>query len=162
MCWLTQYINHPAVQKVLANDFKCGYAAATAVVLLLIILFLIAKFIIWLCFRTPKCSEVVVKRAGGDIVISAKVISSLIARELAAGGRLNDARIYIRVKRKGYEIFIKAAYTEGVVGLPEIVDKAKPQIFALLKDQFGIENVSAVNITVDRLSDPEENDNSGF
>jgi hypothetical protein len=162
MCWLNQYINCPAVRSILANDFKCGYAAATAVFLLLIFSILLAKFLIWLACSTPKCSEVVVKRDGGDIIISAKVISALISRELAANGRLNDARITLRKKKAKYIVYAKATYTEGETGLPEIVDTVKPQILELLKNQFGLENISAVNVTVDRLAEPEENGDSGF
>lgn len=162
MCCLSQYINCPAVKAVLDNDFKCGYAAATAVFLLLIFAILLAKFLIWLCCRAPKCSEVTVERDGGNIVISAKVISGLISRELAATGRLTNARITLRKKSSGYLVYARAAYIEGETGLPEIVDTVKPQIFALLKEQFGIENIISVNVTVDRLDESEENADSGF
>ena len=162
MCWLNQYINCPAIRSILDNDFKCGYAAATAVFLLLIFSILLAKFFIWLACRTPRCSEVVVRRDGGDIIISAKVISGLISRELASSGRLNDAKIILRKKKAGYIVCAKATYTEGETGLPEIVDEVKPQILELLKTQFGLENILAVNISVDRLAEPEENGDSGF
>lgn len=162
MCCLSQYINCPAIKSILANDFKCGYAAATAVFLLIIFAIILAKFLIWLCCRAPRCSEVTVKRDSGDIVISSKVISGLIARELAATGRLENAKITLRKKSRGYLVYAKASYTEGETGLPEVVDAVKPQIFALLKEQFGIENILAVNITVDRLAEPEENADSGL
>lgn len=162
MCLFSQCINCPAIRSILDNDFKCGYAAATAVFLLLIFAILAAKFLIWLCCRAPKCSEVVVKRDGGDIVISAKVISGMVSRELAATGRLNGARITLRKSSKGYLVYARASYAEGDAGLPEIVDTVKPQVLELLKDQFGIENILSVNITVDRLTEPEENADPGF
>ena len=90
------------------------------------------------------------------------MISGLISRELAANGRLNDARITLRKKKAKYIVYAKATYTEGETGLPEIVDTVKPQILELLKNQFGLENISAVNVTVDRLAEPEENGDSGF
>jgi hypothetical protein len=158
MCELEQLLNSPFVKEVLASDFKCGYAAATLVFLLVIISMLFAKLLIFILFRTPKCSEVVVKSESGNLVIS-----SLICKLLEESGRLEDAKVIIREKGKKYLIGIRAAYSEGAVGLPEISEALKPQILDLLKQQFGIENVETIIFSVDRLAEKSEEDaDTGF
>ena len=158
MCELTQLLNCPFVKSVLANDFKCGYLAATLVFILIILAMVVAKLVIFLMFRTPKCSEVVVKNDSGDLVISSRVISSLVGRELAKTGRFEDVKVVLREKGKKYLICIKASYAEGEVGLPEVSERIKPQILELLKQQFGIDNVHAVTFVVDRLAETNEED----
>ena len=163
MCELEQLLNSPFVKDILASDFKCGYAAATLVFLLVIISMLFAKLLIFILFRTPKCSEVVVKSESGNLVISSRVISALICKLLEDSGRLEEAKVIIREKGKKYLIGIRAAYSEGAVGLPEISEALKPQILDLLKQQFGIENVETITFSVDRLAEKSEEDaDTGF
>ena len=162
MCELTQFFNCPMVRSVLSNDFKCGYAAATLVFILIILAVIIAKLLIYMIFRTPKCSEVVVKNASGNLVISSRVISSLVGRELSATGRFEDVKVILREKGKKYLICIRASYAEGEVGLPEISESLKPQILELLKNQFGIDNVLSITFSVDRLAENSEDADTGF
>ena len=69
----------------------------------------------------------------------------------------------IRKHAKSYLIDIRASYTEGEIGLPEISEKLKPQILELLKTQFGIDSVEAITFSVDHLTEKEdENADTGF
>ena len=163
MCWFSDLSKCSLVQEILSSDFKCGYAAATAVFIALILLMIAAKIIAWIICRNPKCKEVVVKQENGDLVISSRVISELVSRELEATNRLYNGKVVIRKNAKEYSVFIRASYSEGAAGLPEISDELKPKVIELLKQQFGIESIKAITIIIDRLAGKDEEDvDSGF
>lgn len=163
MCFLQSFLNCEMVRSVISNDFKCGYVAATAVFLLILLLVMVLKLICFFAFRHQKCSEVVVKTPAGDLVISSKVVSSMIGRLLAAGKRFDDAKVTIRKYGANYRLYIRVSYVEGAQGLPVLLEDIQPQITDLLKQQFGIENVESVTFMVDRLTEPEESDaDTGF
>ena len=162
VCRLSDIVNCPWVQSVISNDFKCGYVAATLVFLLIIFLIIVLKIIAFFLFRKPKCSEVEVQTENGKLVISSRVISSLVARELSESGRFEDVKVVIRKSGKNYLINIRASYLEGEAGLPEISEQLRPQVLELLKTQFGIESVSAMTFQIDRLSEKDEDADTGF
>ena len=162
VCRLNDIVNCPWVQSVISNDFKCGYVAATLVFLLIIFLIIVLKIIAFFLFRKPKCSEVEVQTENGKLVISSRVISSLVARELSESGRFEDVKVVIRKSGKNYLINIRASYLEGEAGLPEISEQLRPQVLELLKTQFGIESVSAMTFQIDRLSEKDEDADTGF
>lgn len=162
MCFLSEFLNYPWIRSILANDFKCGYVAATLVFLLIILLVIVFKIMAFFLFRKPKCSEVEVKTESGKLVISSKVISSLVGRILADSGRFEDVKVVIRSHGKNYLINIKASYTEGELGLPEISESLRPQLLELLKKQFGIENVESIIFQIDRLTEKDEDADTGL
>ena len=162
VCRLSDIVNCPWVQSVISNDFKCGYVAATLVFLLIIFMIIVLKIIAFFLFRKPKCSEVEVQTETGKLVISSRVISSLVARELSESGRFEDVKVVIRKSGKNYLINIRASYLEGETGLPEISEQLRPQVLELLKTQFGIESVSAMTFQIDRLSEKDEDADTGF
>ena len=162
VCRLSDIVNCPWVQSVISNDFKCGYVAATLVFLLIIFMIIVLKIIAFFLFRKPKCSEVEVETENGKLVISSRVISSLVARELSESGRFEDVKVVIRKSGKNYLINIRASYSEGETGLPEISEQLRPQVLELLKTQFGIESVSAMTYQIDRLSEKDEDADTGF
>lgn len=158
MNYLSQFLNMPAVRSVITNDFKCGYLAATVVFLLIILVLICFKIVLYLLRRNPKCSEVVVKGEDGDLIISAKVISAMVARLLESSGRLEDIKVTVRLRKKNYMVFIKAAYVEAADGMPAVAETYKPQVLELLKQQFGIENVESITFYVDHLAEIGEQD----
>ena len=163
MCWLQSFLNCETLRNILTNDFKCGYFAATLVMLLILLLVIALKIICFFVFRHPKCSEVVVKSPAGDLVISVRVISALIGRLLSEEGRLNDVKVSIRRYKKNYKLFVRASYAEGYKGLPVLIEELQPQLAELLKQQFGIENTEPTVFLIYRLSEIEDNDgDTGF
>lgn len=162
MFCLSKFVNCPWIQSVLSNDFKCGYAAATLVFLLIILLVIILKIMAFFLFRKPKCSEVEVETEGGKLVISSKVISSMVGRVLTGSGRFEDVKVVIRRHGKKYLINIKASYTEGSAGLPEISETLRPQLLELLSKQFGIENVESITFQIDRMTEKDEDADTGL
>lgn len=160
--YLNGIFNCSWIQDILANDFKCGYAAATLVFLLIILLAIVLKVFAFFLFRKPKCSEVEVKTADGKLVISTRVISALIGRELADTGRFNDVKVVVRHSGKDYLINIKASYAEGETGLPELYSTLQPQLLDLLKSQFGIENIKELTFQIDRFTEKDEDADTGL
>ena len=169
MCWMNNVYNFLTgvwksawVQSILTNDFKCGYAAATLVFLLIILLIIVLKIVAFFLFRKPKCSEVEVNTDDGKLVISSRVISSLVGRELSDTGRFEDVKVVIRRAGKYYLINIRASYAEGKAGLPELYASIKPQLLDLLKKQFGIENVKSLIFQIDRFAEKDDDADTGL
>lgn len=141
-----------AWRQILQSDFNRGYIAALALVLALLLALLILKFLCWLAFRTRRCSEIIVPRRDGDIVISRDAVTIAVSRELKAFPELDVRRIRLFRRGKIYLMTLFCTYNGGS-GIPSLADGLKPRLLNALKDTFGIDSLKRIKVVVEKLDE---------
>ena len=145
-------------RSLMGTEFNQGFMAALILILALILTLLIMRGILFLIFRTRRCSSIVVKRADGDTVVSRDVISSVIDRELAAYPALSTEKILLTRKGSKYQLTIYCRYLlSDQAGMSTFCDEFKPRLLAALDKGFGIKSLDRICFWV---SSPEDGDYS--
>jgi len=155
-------ISDPAMwQRLLSNDFARGYLAALSLFVAIFVLVLLIRIFFWLCFRTRRCSNVVVPGEGGDIVISRDAVTAVLEQELKAYPQLMVHRI--RITRRGQKHFLAlyCAFSTKAGSIPELLQEIKPRLQDTLKDVFGIKSVKSIRVVIEDMDDGEEEQSDG-
>lgn len=155
-------ISDPAMwQRLLSNDFARGYLAALSLFVAIFVLVLMIRIFFWLCFRTRRCSNVVVPGEGGDIVISRDAVTAVLEEELKAYPQLMVNRI--RITRRGRKHFLAlyCAFSTKSGSIPELLQEIKPRLQGVLKDVFGIESVKAIRVIIEEMDDGSRDNDNG-
>ena len=151
-------------RSLLGTEFNQGFMAALILILALILFLFIIRGIFFLVFRTRRCSNIVVKRADGNTVVSRDVIASVIDNELRGYPALSAEKIVLARKGKKYRLTIYCRYLlSDQAGMPAFCDEFKPRLLAALEKGFGIDTLDQVCFWVSAPEDggmaqvPEEN-----
>lgn len=146
-------------QRLLGNDFARGYMAALSLFIAIFVLVLFVRIALWLCFRTRRCSNVVVPGEGGDIVISRDAVTAVLEAELKAFPQLYVHRIRITRRGKKHFLALYCAFSTKTTSIPALLQEIKPRLQNSLKEVFGIESVKAIRVVIEEMEDEDENSN---
>ena len=133
----------------LNRGIAIGIGAAVAFVVALWLVKLILRLTVW----SHRCPAIKVKNPAGDIVISRQAVAEAIGRELDAFPELKLLRLRIFKYSSGYRIALNCEFL-GTGGLPELANRVRPRLKAALLGLFGIDDLSTVDITIERFSAP--------
>ena len=137
-------------RQLLQSDFNRGYIAALVLYMALFIALMILRFLLWLAFRTRSCSEIVVPRRDGEIVVSRDAVTMAVAHELEAFPELDVRKIRLFRRGKEYLMTIFCTYGGGD-GIPAVSDGFKPRVLDSLKRTFGIESLKRIKLVVEKM-----------
>ena len=136
----------------LGSDFNQGFMAALTLILVLMVFLMLVRGILRLIFGTRRCSNVVVRRADGDTVISRDTVAALVNRELASYPAIRSDKIVLTRRRSVYQLTIYCEYLlSDQTGLPAFCDEFKPKLQEALAKSFGITAISSVRLWVDAV-----------
>ena len=136
--------------ELLKSEFNRGYTAGVLTILLLLVLWLILRLFFLLVFRTKRCGEVVVPLGDGDLTISSDAVESTARQLLENYVQLSVRKIQLYRRGKIYLLQLYCRFMPGADGLPALAGKLKPELTALLKETFGIENLTEIRIRVEK------------
>ena len=138
----------------LQSDFNRGYIAALVLFMALFLALMILRLILWFAFfRTHRCSEIVVPRRDGDIVVSRDAVTMAVSRELEAFPELDVRSIRLYRRGKTYLMTLFCIY-EGGGGIPALSDELKPRVLDSLKRIFGIVSLKRIKLVVEKMHAP--------
>ena len=140
-------------QHLVGNEFNRGYLTALALVFAFLLVVLLLKFVLWLTFRTRRCSNVVVESDSGDVVVSRDAVTSLLRRELRDFSQLEVRTIRILRRGRTYFLRLYADFRTGEKGLQAVLDDVKPRLFESLRETFGITCVKKIKVTIEEMID---------
>lgn len=141
-------------QALTGNDFNKGFIAALCLILLLMLLLFIIRSVIFLIFRTRRCSFVEVKREDGSTVISRDVISSVVDRELIDYPAVRAEKIVLTRRGQRYQLTIYCSYLlADQSGIPAFCDEFKPRLKGALEKGFGITSLEKIKLWI---SEPDQ------
>lgn len=144
-------------QALAGNDFNKGFIAALCLILLLMLLLFIVRSVIFLIFRTRRCSYVEVKRGDGSTVISRDVISSVVERELVDYPAVKAEKIVLTRRGQRYQLTIYCTYfLADQSGIPAFCDEFKPKLKGALEKGFGITSLEKIKLWI---SEPDQGGN---
>lgn len=141
-------------KQLLNNDFNRGYFTALVLIVVVLALVLILRLILMLIFRRRRCRQVEVKCDGGNLLISREAITDATRNELQRYPQLSVNRIHLYRTCHHYSLVINCNFDpgdDGGSGVPELADQIKPQLLALFKRLFGIENLDRIIFSVESL-----------
>lgn len=131
-----------------ALDFNRGFLTAIAVILLILFILLVLRLLVAFIFRTRRCSGITINGNNGDVFISSSAITSLI-RSLEHEFKfveIDKVRLYTCNRQQFMNIQIDFDASGG--GLPPLSANLQARVLSALKDVFGIESITKVNITL--------------
>lgn len=136
-------------RSLLGSDFNQGFISALVVILGLILILMFLRGVLFLLFRTRRCSHVVVERPDGDTVVEREVIRAVIERELASYPAITAEKVVLTRKGKKYRLTVYCHYLLGdQAGLPAFCDEFKPRLLTAFEKGFGIKNIVAIRLWV--------------
>jgi len=125
-----------------------AFLAGVAFALLLLILLMAAKIVIRLFFASGKSAGINISGESGSVFISANAVYELI-RALEPGFQfLNFRRVTLLDRKKGHALDIEVVFSVEGGAFMGHIDKLKAMIKESLKDTFGVESVSEINVRV--------------
>lgn len=147
---MENYVN--MLKELCRSDFNCGYMTALLLVVALFVILMVLRFILWLLFRTRRCTEVVIHQADGSLVIAKDAVFTAIRQDLADYPQLRVRQLKLYRKGNNYRIDLCGSYCqEEKSGLPELSDRFKQQIRDMLSRTLGISNLKSLNLKVEEL-----------
>lgn len=149
-------------RSLLGSQFNQGFISALVLILGLILILMVLRGIIFLLFRTRRCSHVVVSRPDGDTVVEREVIRALIERELGSYPAVSAEKVVLTRKGKQYRLTIYCSYLLGdQAGIPAFCDEFKPRLLNALEKGFGIKNIAGIRLWI-ASSDGDGMESKGF
>ncbi len=139
----------------MGTEFNQGFMAALLLILALMLTLLFVRGILFLIFRTRRCSTIVVKRDDGNTVVARDVIASVVNQELVAYPALTAEKIQLTRKGSEYQLTIYCRYLlNDQAGLPAFCDEFKPRLKTALEKGFGIDSLKNIRLWI--LSSEED------
>ena len=140
-------------QQLTGNEFNRGYLTALALVFGILLVLLVLKIVFWICFRTRRCGNVVVRSAAGEVIVSRDAVCALLRRELRGFSQLEVRNIRIMRRGGNYFLHLHADFHTGENGLQVVLDEVRPRLLAALKETFGIVSIKQIKLMIDELVD---------
>jgi hypothetical protein len=133
----------------MGSEFNQGFMAALVLILALMLVLLILRGILFLVFRTRRCSTIVVKRQDGNTVVARDVVASVVNQELIPYPALSAEKIQLTRKGKEYQLTIYCRYLlSDQAGLPSFCDEFKPRLKEALQKGFGINTLTDIRLWI--------------
>lgn len=148
-------IKPEAVDRILQSDFNCGYLAAILSVVILLLALLILRLILWLFFRTKRCSSVVVPATDGDLIVTRSAVESVARTEVESFPQIYLRKLLIFRRGNVYSMKLFCRFERGSQGMPEIAADMKKRLTEVMMQQFGIDSLKEITICVERLKETE-------
>ena len=138
-----------------AEPLYRGALLATAVFVAILLIYWIIRIVCFFKFGKRRCVAVTVEKEQGNIVVFTDAVTAVLRDELKSFAELDIRRIIIFRKRDAYFMELRCNYykVEKFRGLPELFSEIEPLIKKRMKDIFGMENISAVDIRIDNAAD---------
>ena len=145
-------IKQETVDSVLASDFNCGYIAALITVAVLLIVLLIIRLLLFLAFRTRRCSKITVALPDGEIVINRNAVEAAVRNELKQFPQLAVRKLLIFQRGKKYQMKLFCTFDGNGSGMPEISGELRSRIKEAMESLFGIRSLTDISICIERLN----------
>lgn len=133
------------VEKFGANEFTRGLIVGiiTGIVLLLVI-----RFILWLCFRRKSCSCIELKNPSGMITINSSAIASVLKTAVKPLESLTVSKVRLFKRKDQFDIYLRAALDPEKGTVPQLTDELAKIVREQMKNVFGVENIREVRLNV--------------
>ena len=154
-------IRSETVDKILQNDFNCGYVSAIMSVVILLLVLLVLRLILWLIFRTRRCSSVVVPAENGDLIVTRCAVESVARHEVEAFPQIYLRKLLIFRKGNIYSMKLFCRFERGSAGMPEIAADMRKRLTEAMMQQFGIDSLKEISICVERLKETDDRSDGG-
>ncbi|MBQ7207938.1 MAG: hypothetical protein IJS01_09095 [Lentisphaeria bacterium] len=148
-------IRSETVDRILQNDFNCGYVAAILSVVILLLALLFLRLILWLIFRTKRCSTIVVRAENGDLIVTRRAVESVARTEVESFPQIFLRKLLIFRHGKIYSMKLFCRFERGSAGMPEIAADMRQRLTEVMMQQFGIDSLKEITICVERLKETE-------
>lgn len=130
-----------------SHGFVVGLTVAAGIVILLFAIWLILHLTVW----SRRCSAVTVAHPEGDIVVSLAAIAEALEGELEAFPELRLTRVRLLKYESNYKLTLNCEL-KGSAGVVELADRVRPKLKEALHRTFGVENLTAVSIVIERYT----------
>ena len=142
-------------RSLLGSDFNQGFIAALVLILALIVILLLLRGILCLIFRYRRCSNIIVPRADGNIVVGRDVVAAMVERELGTYPAVVSEKIVLTRRGGRYQLTIYCRYLlSDQSGLPAFCDEFKPRLTAALEKGFGVTSLEKIRFWVSSADAP--------
>lgn len=148
-------IKSETAEKILQNDFNCGYLSALLTVALVLVLFIIIRIVLALLFRRKRCGKVSVPSPDGELVVTRKAIESVVRKELEVFSQIQVRKLLLFKQGKHYSMKLFCQFSREGSGLPEIAQELKPRLKDVMNKLFGIDTMSDISICIEKLKADE-------
>ena len=145
------HVDPETINRILQSDFNCGYIAAIATVVLLIVFLFFLKLLDFIFFRTKRCSRVTVALEGGSIIVKSNAIEATVRNEIRDFGQISLRKLLLFKSGKNYSLKLLCEFDSKGEGMPEIAQKLRPRLQEVMQNLFGITNMTDISIIVERL-----------
>lgn len=149
--WLSR---NPFIEKLSENEFCRGIIIGAIAGIMLI---LILRLVIWLCFRRKSCRTLEINNPAGRIVVNSGAVCSVLKYAARQIDCLEITRIRIFRRRKFIDIELRARLDAAKGTIPQIMDKLSAVVKEEMKNVFGVENIRHVKLNIAScVNDSEE------
>lgn len=149
---LERFCDHPAVENICENEFVCGMFCGIGVYLVIVLL---VHLVFIICRRRKKCAELIINTSSGNIAVSLKAVTAALKTSLASFSQLEIVKILIYRKKSNYLFEIRGKFIPGVSGAPELYAALERDVKENMKNIFGVENISQVDLRIEGCSEKE-------
>jgi len=149
------------LDKILQSDFNCGYIAAISTVAVVLLLFLLLRFVLWLIFRTRRCGMVVVPSENGDLTVTRNAVEAVVREEVESFPQIYLRKLLLFRRGNTYLLKLFCRFERGAEGMPDLAGRIKTRLNEVMLEQFGIDSIREISICVERLKESDGDDRSG-
>jgi len=149
------------LDEILRNDFNCGYIAAISTVAVILLLFLLLRFVLWLFFRTRRCGMVVVPSENGDLIVTRNAVEAVVRGEVETFSQIYLRKLLLFRRGNSYQLKLFCRFERGAEGMPDLASRIKTRLNEVMLQQFGIDSIRDISICVERLKESDGDDRSG-
>ncbi len=134
-------------------NFQLGCVAGVAAVLFFFLVFLVLKFIYDIWFRYPRrTGGIKIKGERGDLFISSSAVSDLLKSLQSEFRFIEVNKVQLLQGKQSYEIKLHLTLDAGSESFPEQAVELKNSAFEILRDRFGISNISKIDLKLHKIS----------
>ena len=155
------HIEPEAVDRILQSDFNCGYIAAISSVVLLLLAILLLRLILWLIFRTKRCSTVVVPAENGELVVTRSAVETIARGEVESFPQIYLRKLLVYRRGNVYSMKLFCRFERGDAGMPEIAADMRKRLTDAMMSQFGIDSLKDISICVERVKETDDGPDRG-
>ncbi|MBQ9500728.1 MAG: hypothetical protein IJU70_01085 [Lentisphaeria bacterium] len=149
------------VDEILRSDFNCGYIAAISTVALVLLLFLLLRFVFWLIFRTKRCGSVVVPSENGDLIVTRNAVEAVVREEVESFPQIYLRKLLLFRRGNTYLLKLFCRFERGAEGMPDIAGRIRTRLNEVMLQQFGIDSIREVSICIERLKESDADGGHG-
>ena len=125
------------------NNFRCGYVAGIAVVILLFVFIFLLYYILK---ARRKVNAISVPTKQGELSIATSAIVDLVKIVVADFRYIKVSKVSLIYCRRGIMMKLKLKYDINGKSLPELADELHEAILKELETRLGINSISFIKI----------------